>query len=504
MKPINRDHDDGCIKSSSNCIVWNGKDLKCIGICYGDCLNEVIYNLAKSLCEVLEQLEVSEYDLSCFNLQSCAPKDFSALLQLIIDKICALEGIQNPNNPTGGGCPDNCTVSIAPCFYYNDPTTGDQVITSSLSNYITLIGNTLCELIAAIGQTVSGLQNQGGRLSVVEKKVAALQNAPTNIPSITPSCVLASVPTQINIVLQALESQFCELRTATGTPDQLFQGIAAQPVGLNTAPALGTQGGKMDSIPGWIPAVKNAADSINNIWLTISDLRSAVTNIQLNCCPTPCSGLSVLLQATLPSANTLMLFLTGSVPQGLTECNSLGTLFTIADQSGHILNVTIPIAANLNDPSGFPVNINGTPLNAADNFTITADVCFLNNTTGTKCQSCLEYIFVNTLTCPLLVFIAGLSSIEFSFPHSSGIKTYNVSLYDSTGNTVLQSEIFQENNPTTVTGTFSGLTLGTVYKVRLFIQGSNNIVTTCPFVVVSTLPNPCPPPSQVTAVITIP
>lgn len=515
MKPLNRDSNEGCIKSASTCIVWSGKDLTCLGICNGDCLDKVIYEMATQICFLLDQLSVTEYDLSCFNLQNCAPKDFIGLLQLIINKICALEGVSNPQTSstiTPSGLPgasgrfggfDSPIVNIAPCFYFNDPNTGDQVVTLPLTNYITLIGNTFCELLAANGQTVTGLQQQAGRIGTLERTVSALQNAPVLLPTITPACVLPSTSTPINIVLQALEAQFCAVVGALGSPNNLFSAIASQPANLNIANALGAQGGRMDSIPGWVPSVSNISDSLNNLWLTVADLRSAVTNIQLNCCPTACSGVAVSLQATLPSENTLVLFFTGAVPQGLLECNNAGTLFTIADQSGHILNVTIPVFTNMNNPSGFPININGTPLNSADNFTITADICFKNNTTGTNCQSSLEYVFVNTLHCPIVTFISGLTDIEFTFVHSSGTKTYNVSLYDSTGNTVLQSQTFPEGNPTTVTGTFSGLTEGTIYKVRLFITGANNLVTTCPFLSVSTLPNPCPPPAGVGAVIII-
>lgn len=501
MKPINRD-DNGCVNSSSTCVVYDGKDLDCVGIKNGDCLTKIVHDLACKLCTVLDELSISEYDFSCLNLQQCAPKDFTGLLQLLIDRICALQGV-SPTAVGQNGCP-NCVVQLATCFYYPDPKTGDQVITAQLTDYITLIGNTICGILNSQGQQQGVLVNHGQRLGTVEQKVTALQNAPTAIPSITPDCVLTPVPTTIDIVLQALEKQFCELRAATGLPNDLFKGISAQPAGLNTQNALGTQGGKMDSIPGWKSVVENVADSLTNIWLTIGDLRNAVTNIQLNCCPTPCSGLSVKLQVTMPNINQIILYFTGSIPVGLLECSIAGTLFTITDQSGHSINVTIPLAANINNPGGYPVTISGTPLNTADNFTITSDICFKNNTTGTTCDSCLEYVFVNTLNCPTVTFIAGLTTMAFSFSHTSGQKTYTVALYDSTGNTLLQSMIFPETNPATVSGTFNGLTMGTTYKVRVFILGTNGLTTTCPFTVVTTLPNPCPAPSAVTAIITIP
>ena len=500
MKPINHD-DNNCISQSSDCVIYNGASIPCVGIKNGDCLTKSVHDLACKLCTVLSGLDVSSYDLSCFDLTRCAPEDFTQLLQLLIDRICALEGIESP---TGGtkGCPD-CVVNLASCFQYQDLKTLDMVITSQLTDYVTLIGNTFCELLSQQGFTVQSLQNQGARLGVVEKTVATILTTPPALPSITPVCVLGAAPTTIDIVLQALEKQFCELRAATGQPSDLFNGIATQPTGLNTLPALGTQGGTMGSIPGWRTVVNNVGDAITNLWLTVSDLRSAVTNIQLNCCATPCQGVSIQLQATMPTVNNLILFFTGSIPQGLVECSIAGTVFNIADQSGHNINVTIPLVATMNNPGGFTVSIGGTPLNVGDNLTITSDICLKDNTLGTVCESCLEYIFVCTLNCPATTFIAGLTSMFFSFPHISGTKTYTVALYDSTGNTLLQSQTFPELNPTTVSGTFSGLTKGTTYKIRIFVVG-NNGVQTCPLTVVTTLPNPCPPPSAITALISIP
>lgn len=502
MKPTNRD-DKNCINQSSNCIIYDGKDIPCVGIKNGDCLTSIVHELACKLCGVLDSLDVTEYDLACLDLNACAPQDFKQLLQLLIDKICALEGIENPTTGATKGCPD-CTVKLAQCFYYNDPKTGDQVTTSQLTDYVTLIGNTICELLNNLSLTVGGLQSQGKRLGVVEQKVSDLQNKPAAVPNIVPVCVLASKLTPIDVVLQALETQFCQLRSATGLPDAIFKAIAAQPENLNTQSALGTQGGRMDSIPEWVPAVKSLADSIQNMWLTVSDLRSAVKNIQVSCCPTSCSGVSVLVQATMPNINTLLLFFTGSIPSELSECNVTGTVFKIADQSGHSLNVTIPVVANMNNPGGYPIAISGTPLNTSDNFTITADLCFKNNTAEVMCQSCLEYVFINTLNCPLVVYVPNLTAMSFSFTHTSGTKTYTVALYDSTGNTLLQSMIFPETDPTTVSGTFTGLTMGTTYKIRVFILASNGVTTTCPFSVVTTSPNPCQPPSGVSAVISIP
>jgi len=500
MKPTNS-RKESCTPTSSNCVIWQGKDIPCLKICEGDSVSEVVFALAEKLCCILDIFDVKDYDLGCLNLEQCAPADFESLIQLLINKICALENITPPTSSTQSGCP-NCVVQMAPCFYYNDPKTGDQVVESQLTDYVTLIGNTICNILKNTGTQAGLIGSQGQRISNLERQV---NNLPTSngLPQITPVCVISSiVPVDLDKVVAALEQQFCELRSATGTTTDIFQAISQQCAGLDQAPALGTQGGTMGSINGWKTNVQSAADAINNIWLTICDLRSAVTNIKTNCCATPCNGVALRLQATMPTSNQLILFFTGTIPEGLVQCNQNGTLFKITDQSGNELDVTINLIGALNNPSGTPIQLAGTPINTVDDLTISASVCFKEDSSGTICQSVLSYIFVNTSVCPLVTYISGLNSITFKF-NAAFVATFGVELYDSTGNTLLQNEVFSVGTPVEISGVFNGLGFGTVYKILVRIIKPNK-TTVCPLTVVTTLPNPCPPSNFVEAIITIP
>ena len=76
---------------------------------------------------------------------------------------------------------------------------------------------------------------------------------------------------------------------------------------------LGQTGSKMGAITNWVGDPDNMSESMRNIWLTVMDLRRAVRNIQLNCCNTACDDISVELQVTMPSSNTLKFYLTGTI-----------------------------------------------------------------------------------------------------------------------------------------------------------------------------------------------
>jgi hypothetical protein len=110
MKPLNI-RKESCSPVSSNCVIWNGPDIECINLCKGDTITEVVYKLAKELCEIMETFNVSNYDLSCLDL-TCPPNSFEELIQAIISAICnntiqgeqgipGIAGIQGEQGPAG-------------------------------------------------------------------------------------------------------------------------------------------------------------------------------------------------------------------------------------------------------------------------------------------------------------------------------------------------------------------------------------------------------------------
>lgn len=90
------------------------------------------------------------------------------------------------------------------------------------------------------------------------------------------------------------------------------------------------------------------------------------------------------------------------------------------------------------------------------------------------------YNFAN-ITCPTLELTAEGTSVDYSFVNVGGqVDKYEVSLYDSTGITLLSTQTINAAFPNPITGTFVYLTPGTTYKVRTkaFIGSYSK---TCPF-----------------------
>jgi hypothetical protein len=279
MKPLNLDNRP-CSPISSNCVIWQGPDIPCIKLCTGDTVSDVIAKLATELCTVLDILNVTNYDLSCFNLASCPPNDFQALIQFLIDQICAL---QNATTPTTESTKSETLVTVADCFVVGSTTV------MTVAEYAQAIGTKVCSLVSQIA---------GINASIVslDTRVTALEAAPAPvlvIPSILVNCtlspaVLSGNSYQIDVVLNALINDattgYCTLLSSTGTPAEIVTAVQSQCIAdsdntLTSGVPFATAyaGSWVDNAD-----LNTAADAINNLWLVVCDLYTYLQSFSIN------------------------------------------------------------------------------------------------------------------------------------------------------------------------------------------------------------------------------
>lgn len=100
-----------CIKTSSNCIVWDGPDIPCLSLCKGTPVTAVLYQLAMKYCDILAPLSAS-YDLKCLTVAD--ENSLPQIVQALIDRICEFETTPGPEGPQGlaglPGSPGNYVV----------------------------------------------------------------------------------------------------------------------------------------------------------------------------------------------------------------------------------------------------------------------------------------------------------------------------------------------------------------------------------------------------------
>jgi len=296
MKPLNYDNSP-CSPISSNCVIWQGPDIPCIKLCAGDTISDVIFKLATELCAVLDTLNVTNYDLSCFNLTACGPNDFQALIQFLIEQICTLQNevttVSDPaTSPLTTGSTKSASadtlVTVADCFIV------DRVTVMTVSEYAQAIGTKVCSLVTEITEINSNILD-------LEVRVTALEAAPVPtlvLPSFTLDCTIGSLnigTTQdIDVVLEAfINDIWCSYYSTTGTTSDLISAISA--ICIDDTDLQLTTGTAFSTNSNWIQAGSYAtvADAINNLWVALCDVYQYAQTVEVTVSDTATVNLSV-------------------------------------------------------------------------------------------------------------------------------------------------------------------------------------------------------------------
>ena len=480
MLPTKSNHTkDGCVTTSSNCVIWQGPDLNCINLCTGDTVSDVIAKLALELCDIMDQISIDGFNVSCLGAVP-TPINFHALVQLLITRICALEAGSNGGGGgiITGGCPD-CMVALPTCLQYTNPATQSLVTQLNLNDYAALVATRLCNTIADIEELQATVLQNSTDITNLNIRVTSLEsNASTSqtLPNVNISCITGVTSTPLSTAVVNIANEVCALEQTLGSTTDILNAALKQCTGLDSSPAL-SQPGVMSSLPGWVSAANTISETITNLWLTVCDMRGAIRDIQTNCCGSLCSSISVNLSVTVTTQ--LNFFFTGVIPAGFTNCDPTGTAFTIVGDGYSGVATVFNVIPYIGNSFGFPIPAG---LNTNANFTVTGNLC-LQDENGSQCQSVLSYTYTSTLACPTVTLTPGDTTVGYSFLNTVAAPIYyNIQLYNSTGTILGSSQL--KSNPAigSVTGSFAGLALGTGYQVRVQYSIDNKTFSNCPFV----------------------
>jgi hypothetical protein len=457
IKP--RDTQEGCNPISSNCVVWQGPDIPCINLCNGDSVSDVVAKLAEELCTIVDQLDISLLDISCFGALAPEPGDFRDVIQLLINRICNLEASSGGGTPSTGGCPDNCLVPLAPCLQFTDPL-GNTVTEIVLRDYLILIANRLCTLISQVNTLSSAVTDLQNRVTVIENELA---NPVDNSIIITSAnCVGNSIPTPISAFVIALETTLCNLIAAVGTPTEINIAISQQctPNGrpLDSAGQLSNSGSSMSNIPGWIQGASytTLSNAVNNLWLTVCDMRVAISDLQAQltaCCSLTCNDIDWNFTTSgLVSTKFITLLFSGNIPSGFTySAGGTTTPVTITNSTGQGGSYAIDVITAIQ--TGAPVQVAlDTPPNILSEGAIWYQVRVpLTVTNGDiTCTADITQSFFNTSFCSsrgYVLSVSGLTpvaNISLSFLPSQLLTQYTMRLYEIVGGTEIQVGSIQQ------------------------------------------------------------
>lgn len=77
---------------SSNDIIWDGPNIKCLGLCKGDSISTVIYNIGTQVCDLIEELDPETVSLHCIidKAKTYGKIDLFLLFSLFLQNDCDL------------------------------------------------------------------------------------------------------------------------------------------------------------------------------------------------------------------------------------------------------------------------------------------------------------------------------------------------------------------------------------------------------------------------------
>lgn len=481
----------GCSPVSSNCVVWQGPDLGCIGICKGDTISDVVYKMATELCSLIDMFNLTDYDFACLSVPvSETPRDIKELLQILIYRICELENItlssststfRTASTSTTGNCPDTCIVPIATCFQYVDPF-GDTVITMTLTEYVNTIGNRICNIIDDITILQNEVQTLQGEMSKAQASIVDLEENKADIDSLNYQVNTKTNPSAgtqyITNALRSVENSLISTQDALGSQTEQYQNLLKAGLISQEPKLFGI--GNMASITGWTISPTKTAESIGNLWLAIADIRNAVSYIQENCCTTGCADLYLNFRASVNiSATTIVtIFTDGST--GFTsdwkECSGSSKI-TITDSAGNSSTFSTSLINLISNPLGFQVDITSTSIDPTLDLTITTDACFLNTTIETTCEKCYSYTIFAQANCPATILTVYSTSVGFQFSTTSGY-SYIINVYYAGGVSPVASQIIATPGAIVISS-ITGLLSTTNYELEVIVVNSEAVQTPC-------------------------
>jgi hypothetical protein len=298
MKPLGKPVNNqvkSCDEVTANCVIWDGPNISadCLGIqiYQGDSIAPIIYNTYKNFCRLIEKTDLSQVDSSCIIDLASQPTNIVDLINLINEKLCE-NNIRIIKEETKAIT--EYSANLPYCLQIKSDTI--TITRLPLNEHLEKVATLLCDELFDLEDIKVELDPSGEIYSDLEDLDVLIQAQCNQVNNpITPICTAVGPPVPIPVeeAYALLEKAFCTFKNFTGTPEELFIAIARDCPNLNDLPAL-SNSGLMKDIYGWIDNPVNVAQSINNLWLTICDLRSALRNLLLGCCDdSPCLSFDV-------------------------------------------------------------------------------------------------------------------------------------------------------------------------------------------------------------------
>ena len=479
MIPYNSNKTGGCDNVSSNCVIWQGPDLPCIDICYGDTVSDVIAKLCEELIALTkapggggthELSRINQKGLENSSGQQARQANSETELQnLIIENVVAAR--QANQSEFGQGDVLATPVTLPEILQYQDPNTATIVRALPLQQYATLLGTRISETTSEITVLQGQVANHEGRIVSLENTDKRNKTNPTEKQIMTTCVGSPGRLTNMSTALSLVERAFCSLQEGTGPKSELAASIGYQASSLASAKKLNGVG-DMNTYNGFITSPSSLAQSFTNAWIVINDMRAAVESLIADVVPTACENIVYGFYANavgIPGSTTTMNinFSSSSIPASFYDCDRAnGSKITITDSSGSKQEYNKSIYQLQNNSAGTSLNMDSLDTGSAT-YSVEVQYCFTNGQ-GVECANTQTQIITANDICPILTMgTPGLTSISWTVNAGFLPATYSaqIQLMNSQGS-VITSQV--NNRPgSNWTGSFTELTAGAAYIIQI-------------------------------------
>lgn len=375
MKKVNECKVENCIPTPTSCNFWNGGDVEFLGICDGDPLNNLLW-------EILNKLkDIAGDDLSSFDIDSLldvcnkkAPLEVTLLsiLNLLKDNDICLKDYINTLSETVSELANQQAVSVnLKCFAQFD----------NIGNELSVTREDLDQLV------IDKLCDHDQRITSLESGQVLLQNEINSINSnqtvdelSISTCIDSNeLPTSTQLIKTS--KAHCDLEDMTGAPVDIAVAISKVP---------STDDSRYNTITGWILNPDNQAEVINNLLLKINNLEERLIFMEDNCCAVTCDDIKLGFTAIFneDSDGIIIKFTSGagtSIPLGFED---KGSIITVTDKNGNTSEGVIDIVENFTDNLEYELSVSGLDLTADLDVNITSKI----GNDAITCEKCLTKV----------------------------------------------------------------------------------------------------------------
>ncbi len=429
MKKLQNCEVENCIPTPSSCVTWNGGSIDYLGVCDGDSLNNLLW-------EVITKLEeITGEDLSSFDIDGLtevcnqkAPLEISILSILNILKnndICLKDYILTLQDKIDELSQASVVNVNLKCLADFDNLGNSLSVTRDQLDQLVI--NTICEhkdRIENLESTTIDLQIQ----------INNIQNTSTVEELDFPTCVNAnSLPTSTQVINVA--NSLCELKDETGTGAEIVSALSNTPSIFGTSEYL--------SLTGWIVSPSNLAENYNNLLLAFNYVIGRVDLIEDNCCAPSCENVKIGISAIYNEDNTAIIikFTAGAgtnIPNGFIDIGSTIVITDIDGNTETFLTSGVNLIAN-----NAEIEVLITGLNLTNDLSISIDANMSNGTL--TCSKCIGKIVKKAICNFCTICASGADGASV------------VIIYEDNGGSIA----YESFNPTTTTSTTTSSTTTT-------------------------------------------